>query len=413
MKVFCDDNVDSIPAAYPVVAGHGTGLEGAGGFRLGYRRWLDGLRGLAILSVLAFHLGLLPGGSLGVDVFFVLSGFLITALLVEEWQWCGTISLRAFYLRRGLRLLPAFLALLLVLFLSSFWMPSAAEAGARRSEVLVAGCYVANWPAIHQTAMPTLGHTWSLSVEEQFYLLWPMLLYGMLRLTWSRRRILLLVCTGIFASAACRMVLYFLDRTSPEKAATVLRLYMGLDTRADTLLVGCLVGLLASWDLLPRSERFVSWVRVASLASVASLIYITRHRCLDHAQFYYGLFTAVALMVGCVVVHMLLRPSRLGSLLLECPPLVYIGRLSYGIYLFHIPVISWLGPTELGWGHPTKTLTVVGLTSVAAILSYLCIERPCLRLKDLWGRRAPIAVANALPPADKVYVIESPERAAA
>src|SRR5882757_8236262 len=115
-------------------------------FHLGYRRWLDGLRGVAILLVLAFHLQLLPGGSLGVDVFFVLSGFLITTLLAEEWQRRGAISLKAFYARRALRLMPAFLTLLLIICLSSFWMQSAEEAQARRSEVIVAGCYIANWP---------------------------------------------------------------------------------------------------------------------------------------------------------------------------------------------------------------------------------------------------------------------------
>src|SRR5262249_10912041 len=141
--------------------------------RLGYRRWLDGLRGLAILLVLAFHFGCLAGGSLGVDVFFVLSGFLITTLLVEEWQGRGSIGLKHFYLRRGLRLLPAFLALLLICLACTFFAENAAEAAAGRKEVWVAGCYVSNWPELHRTSMPTLGHTWSLSVEEQFYLLWP------------------------------------------------------------------------------------------------------------------------------------------------------------------------------------------------------------------------------------------------
>src|SRR5437588_2017988 len=103
------------------------------GFHLGYRRWLDGLRGVAILLVLAFHFGFLPGGSLGVDVFFVLSGFLITTVLVEEWQRRGSISLKNFYLRRALRLLPAFFTLLLILLLGSLLLPPA-EGAARRWE---------------------------------------------------------------------------------------------------------------------------------------------------------------------------------------------------------------------------------------------------------------------------------------
>jgi peptidoglycan/LPS O-acetylase OafA/YrhL len=375
----------------------GNEPEAATPFQLGYRRWLDGLRGLAILSVLAFHLHLLPGGSLGVDIFFVLSGFLITALLAEEWQRRGSISLKAFYLRRSLRLLPAFLTLLLLLGFSSLWIESADEARARRAEVIVAGCYIANWPNLHRTGMPTLGHTWSLSVEEQFYLLWPVLFYGMLRLGLSRRQVLLFVCTGIVASALHRMVLYDLHRVfGPEKAANVMRLYMGLDTRADTLLVGCLLGLLVSWDMLPRTQRFVFWVGIASLVSVVSLSYLSCYRCLDHSQYYHGLFTAVALMVGVIIVRLLSRPSGLGSRVLESAPFVGAGRISYALYLFHIPIISWLRPAGLGWRFPATTLLVVGLTLASALLSYCCIERPCLRLKDRMRPRAATAPVDAI-----------------
>jgi peptidoglycan/LPS O-acetylase OafA/YrhL len=369
----------------------------AAGFQLGYRRWLDGLRGVAILSVLAFHLRLLPGGSLGVDIFFVLSGFLITALLAEEWQRYGSISLKAFYLRRGLRLLPAFLTLLVILGASSVWMQSADEARALRAEVMVACGYIANWPALHGTGMPALGHTWSLSVEEQFYLLWPVILYGMVRLKLTRRQILMVICAGILVSASLRMTLYDLHRTAgPEKAAYLLRLYMGLDTRADSLLVGCLVGLLVSWDLLPRSRRFVNWANIASVVSVVSLSYLAWKRCLDHSQYYHGLFTAVALMVGVIIVRMVSSPSRVGSLLLESTVLVSIGRISYGLYLYHLPITYWLDPAGLGWQHPAMTLLVVGLTFAAALLSFYCIEGPCLRLKDRLCRRAPIVPANVI-----------------
>jgi peptidoglycan/LPS O-acetylase OafA/YrhL len=394
-----------VAAARPAAPAVGDEPE-ARSFRLGYRRWLDGLRGVAILSVLAFHLGFLPGGSLGVDVFFVLSGFLITTLLVEEWQRRGSIRLRAFYLRRGLRLLPAFLTLLLILALSSLWIRSAAEARARRAEVLVAGCYLANWPTFHSVGLPILGHTWSLSVEEQFYLLWPLLLCGLLRRKLARRLILLLVCAGILASAAHRMALYH-AHPGPDRAAHVMRLYMGLDTRADSLLVGCLVGLLASWGLLPRSRRAVFWGGSASLIGVAVLGYLARNRCLDHSQYYHGLFTGVALMVGVLIVRLLVSPSRLGSLLLESAPLVGVGRISYGLYLFHVPVIRWLNPAGLGWRYPGMTLLVVGLTLASALLSYFCIERPCLRLKDRLGRRTLSA------PAENVCSAVTPPAAAA
>jgi peptidoglycan/LPS O-acetylase OafA/YrhL len=280
--------------------------------------------------------------------------------------------------------------------------------------VIVAACYVANWPKLHGTPMPNLGHTWSLSVEEQFYLLWPTLLYAMFRLKLARRRIHLLVCAGILASAALRRVLYALHRTrGPEKAAQVIRLYMGLDTRADSLLVGCLVGLLASWGLVPRSPRFRFRAGVASLVSVAGLSYLALYRCLDHSQYYHGLFTAVALMIGAIIVRLLSGPSRLSSLLLESSPLVYVGRISYGLYLFHIPIIQWLRPAGLGWRFPGMTLLVVGLTLATALLSYGCIERPCLRLKDRLRRRTPTVSATSSQPVGSVRGGASPPQAAA
>ena len=327
-------------------------MTNAPSFRLGYRRWLDGLRGVAILMVLAFHLGLLPGGSLGVDVFFVLSGFLITTLLVEEWERRGAIRLRSFYLRRALRLLPAFIVLLFICGLSSFLLPTAKEAAVRQREVMVAACYVANWPGLHHTGMPLLGHTWSLSVEEQFYLVWPAILCLMLRLKLPRRRILLLVIAGILLSASLRMVLYRLHRVpGPENWANVSRLYMGSDTRADALLVGCLVGLSAAWGLLPKSRDFALRFRIVALVSAAGLGYMSWASALDHSQYYHGLFTLVALMVAAILVRQLTAPGRANSLL-ESAPLVGIGRISYALYLFHMPILSWLKPMGRGLAAP-------------------------------------------------------------
>jgi len=381
--------------------------ETAAGFHLGYRRWLDGLRGLAILMVLAFHLGFLPGGSLGVDVFFVLSGFLITTLLAEEWQRRGSISLKAFYLRRALRLWPAFITLLVFCVLSSFLAASAEEAAIRRREVIVAGCYVVNWPNLHKTPMFLLGHTWSLSVEEQFYLLWPLSLYLMLRWKLPRRRILVLVCAGILGSALLRLGLYRAGRDLGH-GPDIIRLYMGLDTRADSLLTGCLVGLLATWGLLPRSRRFVFWAGLASLLSVAGLGFLAWRRCLEHSQYYHGLFTVAAMMVGVIIVRQLSAPSRLGKFVLQSAPLVGLGRISYGLYLYHIPILAFLLRT--GLPPLAMALAAAGLTLATALLSYYCIERPCLRLKDRLGRLSPRGPASlALPGTDA----SAPPRAAA
>jgi len=363
-------------------------------FHLGYRPWLDGLRGVAVLMVLAFHLHRLPGGSFGVDAFFVLSGFLITCLLVEEWGRRGAISLRGFYLRRALRLLPAFGALLLAcLACTMLFDPEGAAAFGR--EAVVAACYVADWPALHQTPMKLLGHTWSLSVEEQFYLLWPVLLYGMLRIRLAPRFILLVVCVGVAASASLRGLLYGLHAlTQQGKAAIVGRLYMGLDTRADALLVGCLVGLLAAWDRLPKSRPALIALRGGAVASAVALGYVALSSCWDHGQFYYGLFTAVALAVGVVLATQLAAPSRLATWVLERPTLVGIGRISYALYLFHMPIFQWFGRDRLG--TVAGALTATALSFAVAAASYFCIERPCLRLKRrLQTAAAPPVTASA------------------
>src|SRR5262249_29314314 len=369
------------PMASSSVEEMGTS-ETAIGFHLGYRHWLDGLRGLAILMVLAFHLGFLPGGSLGVDVFFVLSGFLITTLLAEEWQRRGSISLKAFYLRRALRLWPAFITLLAFCVLSSFLVTSAEEAAMRRREVIVSGCYIVNWHNLHKTPMFLLGHTWSLSVEEQFYLLWPVLLYLMLRWNLPRRRILLLVCAGILGSALLRLGLCLAGRDLGN-GPDIIRLYMGLDTRADSLLTGCLAGLLATWGLLPGSRRFVFWAGLGSLLSVAGLGFLAWRRCLEHSQYYHGLFTVAAMMVGVIIIRQLSAPSRWGALLLESAPLVGLGRISYGLYLYHIPILALL--YQEGLPPVPRAMTCAGLTLATALVSYFCIERPCLRLKDRFG----------------------------
>jgi peptidoglycan/LPS O-acetylase OafA/YrhL len=346
---------------------------------------------VAILLVLGCHLGWLPGGFLGVDLFFVLSGFLITSLLLEEWQSTGMIRLRQFYLRRALRLLPAFVVLVVFCGLSVPLLPSAGERGALCREIAVAACYLTNWPMLHRTDMPILGHTWSLSVEEQFYVFWPALLYAMLRLKVSRRLILLLVCCGIGASALLRLSLYHWHQShGTDRLMMLFRLYRGLDTRADALLAGCLVGLLAGWNLLPRSRLFVRLTGAASLIFLVFLCYLARCRDYYDPPYYHGLFTVVALLIAVALARLLSAPARWVTRILESAPLVGTGRISYALYLFHQPIIHHLLPACISLSltvgpylaRVVFVLLTIGLSFLAAVLSYYLIERPCLRLKD-------------------------------
>jgi peptidoglycan/LPS O-acetylase OafA/YrhL len=373
-------------------AGESVGGEG---FRLGYRPALDGLRGVAILLVLAVHSlpWLVPGGFLGVDVFFVLSGFLITALLAQEWQRTGSIDFKAFYLRRALRLLPALAVLLVVclgysaLFLSrdDFLVTGRSAAGAL--------CYYSNWRVAFHPHNDMLMHTWSLSVEEQFYLLWPLVLGGMLWRGFSRRLILLLVALAATASAACRLALL-------EGGCHPHRLYMFTHTHADGLLAGCLVGLAACWGLLPRSRRARTALRAAALAAVLFLAWNALHIGNYHPYLYRSGFTLLAGSGAAVLAALLCDPPRALARVLEAPALVWVGRRSYGFYLWHLPVLQrcardipfipklyeWVG----GEGYQfCWFLLSCSISLGAAALSYRWVEQPFLRWKDRLAASAP------------------------
>jgi peptidoglycan/LPS O-acetylase OafA/YrhL len=356
----------------------------------GYRRWLDGLRGLAILIVIACHIPVLPGGFFGVDIFFVLSGYLITSLLINEWERFGSISLPRFYSRRALRLLPAFWVLLIICLFTVPYLPGT-EARARRTEIALAASYVTNLPSIHHARFTILGHTWSLSVEEQFYLIWPPVLYGMLRSGLSRRRIVGLVVACIVASALLRMGLTRHYQRDGELMIDQLhRLYTGLDTRADALLAGCLAGLLTSWDMLPDARRWLPVYRSASLLGIATIAYlIVRSTGAFAPQYYHGTFTVAAIAIAMVLVRLVVAPSQIVTTILESRLLVGVGRISYGLYLFHLPIL--FGLARRGWGIPVRAPVGIALSFLAAICSYFVIEQPCLRLKDRLRRpgRAP------------------------
>ena len=249
----------------------GSGRRRAAAFRLGYRPELDGLRGVAVLAVMAYHCGLcrfVPGGFLGVDLFFVLSGFLITALLLREHQQTGRIHLPRFYLRRALRLLPALFVMLAVCCLWAALRTKPDRAVVIYRAAALTACHAANAAPCWSMPMDLLGHAWSLSLEEQFYFVWPILLVVLLRLGANRRRIAWLVLIGIVASALVRVALWASPwPAGPATAAT------SLVARADSLLAGCLVGLLASAGRLPQSQGSRRRLRIAAGAATIFLFF--------------------------------------------------------------------------------------------------------------------------------------------
>lgn len=344
-------------------------------FRLGYLSCLDGLRGFAVLVVIAFHANVpfLQGGLIGVDIFFVLSGFLITALLIQEWEQYGKINFKNFYIRRALRLLPALVALLFIYVIVASLFPDNP-----RNHILaafIALVNLTNWARAFDWEIPSfLGHTWSLSIEGQFYLLWPPILMILLRYMQSR-----FLITIIVFSSALFLGLYRVYMLAT--GASVSRLYNGLDTRADSLLLGCVVGIAIASNLIPKDNRILGVIKYASIVSwLGLLVMIVVARLESHIMYYYGYFI-ISIFSGFIILSFFLYPSLLPRKMMNKKWLVWLGRISYGLYLWHYPVFRVL---QLKVSSSWLLVLIIGggLSIFIATLSFYFLERPLFQLKS-------------------------------
>ncbi|HEX2296663.1 MAG TPA: acyltransferase [Actinomycetota bacterium] len=348
--------------------------------RLGYHPALDGIRAVAVLLVLTFHTSEFPtGGFLGVDVFFVLSGFLITTLLLQEWDERGGVSLRRFYMRRFLRLFPALAALVAVYLVASAVLGDLD--GRRVASGFYSLTYVANWVVAFDAPFhkDALVHLWSVAVEEQFYLLWP----SVLVLVAARRpRSLGAVTTGLIAIVAVWRLSLELGGTGFE------RIYFALDTRFDELLVGCLGAILfVRHRSLLEAVPAVAY-RAATVATVAGLgvaVFVLPH---PNSHFLaLGGYTLVAAGVLSVILTCVLGKWDLVRALLALPPLVFVGKISYSLYLWHVVVIFFLHDVIPFGSFEVATALWIAVSFAAACASYFWVERPFLKLKERYASR--------------------------
>jgi peptidoglycan/LPS O-acetylase OafA/YrhL len=379
---------------------------------LAYIPALDGLRAFAVVGVMAYHGGIpwLPAGFLGVDAFFVLSGFLITSLLVSEWERIRTIVLGTFWARRARRLLPALLLLLVFVVLYARFVTPAGTYPGLRLDSLSTLFYVANWHFIlvgsnyfDQTSLPSLlTHTWSLSVEEQFYVLWPLVVLGILKFT-GRLWVLLAVSVADARAPATEMALLF------RHGVNTTRLYYGTDTHGQCLLVGtALASALAlfaqrrrqapdgvpGWAVTGRGATVgLSIVGAAGFVGAAVLWWRTSY---SGAFLWEGGFLVAALATAAVLVCVVCVQRSWLATALSVRPLRYLGRISYGLYLWHYPLFQWINDQRSGLsGYPLFALRCA-VTLAVATVSFYAVERPIRQgaLLRQWRARlgAPLAV---------------------
>lgn len=355
-----------------------------------YMPGLDGLRALALIGVMGYHwnFGFAGGGFLGVSLFFVLSGYLITDILASQWHHQRRIDLKDFWIRRFRRLLPA---MLLMLFFLVVWVTlfDRSRLPALRSEVLGAVTYISNWQFIFQQQSyfesfgppSPLGHFWSLAVEEQFYLLWPLIMLAVLKLFPRRGQLFTFIAAGAAISALTMAVIY-------QPGDDPSRVYYGTDTRAFGLLIGAgLAVVWPSWKLSTHVSR-ATRRRLNVTGAAAMLIILSMMWQVDrYDSFLYqgGMF--LFSLAAAVLVAVLAHPGASISRLLSWKPLLWIGVRSYGIYLWHYPVMILTSPAS-GTGDlslPQVALQIAASVLLAA-LSWKYVEEPIRHggLKKLW-----------------------------
>ena len=351
---------------------------------------IDSLRALAVLAVIIYHVDVnyLPGGFLGVDLFFVLSGYLISSLIIKEFRKTGTVNLYNFYIRRARRLLPAVYFMITV---GLVVMVLFNEVLLRKShlDAIFGYIYSSNWWYIFHKldyfdsfgAQSPFKHLWSLAIEEQFYMIFPLLFLLVNRKKKSKdgtyklnKNFLYVVLGLILVSLIAHILLFDINNIS--------RIYFGTDTRAFSLLVGVVGAILYPMERLhakitPQQNMLYS---VVSLVSIATLITVMIYTSEYNTLLYRGGFLLVAIL-GLIVIISSGKQHTLMSRLLSFKPVVFIGKISYSLYLWHFPVLVLTTPvSEIGNPNIFFVILRIVLTFAVAIVSYVFVETPIRKL---------------------------------
>ncbi len=376
--------------------------------RIPYEPALDGIRGLAVTAVVLYHAEVrwAGGGFLGVDAFFVLSGFLITALLLVEFDGEGKIGLREFWTRRAKRLLPALFLVIAAVVAYAALIADRTELDQIRSDGLASLFYVANWKFVTDGASyfdlfrieSPFQHLWSLAIEEQWYVFWPLAVIAILKWRKGSPRAVMWVSIALALLSAAWMAYLFQPGDDPS------RVYYGTGTRAQSLLVGAALA-----AALVSGVRVRSWVAGQLLPLVSGLIGVgllyTWSTASDTAEWYYGGgFLLLALGVATVILAAVQPEGNAVRSALSLRPLVWLGIISYGVYLWHWPIFVVLSRQRTlleGWSYVELTVLRLAATLVVASASYYLIERPIRR--GVLGRR--IRFSPVLLPVSAVLLV--------
>lgn len=366
-------------------------LQSVGGRR--YMPGIDGLRALSVLAVIAYHLNIkwAEGGLIGVGIFFVISGYLITDQIINQWERNGRMDLADFWIRRARRLLPATIVMLSVV---ALWLliVDPTRLNSLKGGFLSSLFYVNNWWLIFHNVSyfenfgppSPIGHLWSLSIEEQFYILWPLLLVAGLKFVRHRGKLVvwILACAGVSALA---MAMLYVPGTDPS------RVYYGTDTRMFALLIGC--ALAVTWPSQKLKDKVIAPSRIkmdmiggVGLLMLIALIY--RMNEFD-ALLYNGGFLFISILTAIVIAVLAHPASRLGRIM-GCKPLRWIGVRSYSLYIWHYPVIILTSPE----GNPDNSSVIyiifqLAVSFLLAALSYKMVEEPLRRgsLREFWNNK--------------------------